>query len=144
MGFVNFFFSVIPTSPSQVGTSFSGVLVVSLSPSKLSAYSKQASRIRFSLQVLVDFNTETWTCKYTSSRFQSGSSLNMGWNEMESPFRKLNYILRKPTFKNIVISELQKAAQVLNSAALGLWRSQGSVINCICHFLKNFFTCRDA
>lgn len=44
----------------------------------------------------------------------------MGWNEMESPFRKLNYILRKPTFKNIVISELQKAAQVLNSAALGL------------------------
>lgn len=59
MGFVNFFFSVIPTSPSQVGTSSSGVLVVSLSPSKLSAYSKQASRIRFSLQVLVDFNTET-------------------------------------------------------------------------------------
>lgn len=31
--FVNFFFSVIPTDPSQMRTSFSDVLVVSLSPS---------------------------------------------------------------------------------------------------------------
>lgn len=130
-----FFLLWFPTNPSQVRTSclccVSGFIVRNY---KLFPYRRHAgsgSMCRYFLISILKHGLAPSLSNIDQADFSGATHwIRAG---IESLSRKLNYLVKKTIFKNMVIRGLQWAAQELDSAALCLWISQGSVIICVCH-----------